>query len=115
MESPCPSPVTSLTTTQIGAVGEALVAAGLTLGSGGRLTPFRPFADDDGTDLLLFDKVTKKAVPIQIKCRTKTDGTDAETVEFNVRLKTYAQDGAVFILAVLLEGVSVLMAWLIPA
>lgn len=115
MESTSAVPATSLTTTQIGAVGEALVAAGLTMGSGGRLSPFRPFADDDGTDLLVFDKITKKAIPVQIKCRTKTDDPKAETVQFDVRLKTYAQDGSGSVLAALLDGASIRTVWLIPA
>lgn len=104
-----------LTTTQIGAVGEALVAAGLTVGSCGRLSPFKPFADDDGTDLLVYDKLTRRPVPLQIKCRTKTDNSDAETVQFDVRLKTYAEDGDGYILAALLDSASVRVAWLIPA
>ena len=54
----------SLTSTQIGAIGEAIVAAELTLASGGRLAPFKPFADDDGIDLLIYDKVTKRALKI---------------------------------------------------
>jgi hypothetical protein len=37
--------------------------------SNGRLTPFQPIADDDG---LIYDKVTGKSVPIQIKARTNT-------------------------------------------
>lgn len=45
-----------LTSTQIGAIGESVVAVGLTLTSQGRLAPFKPFADDDGIDLLIYDK-----------------------------------------------------------
>jgi hypothetical protein len=104
-----------LTSTQIGAVGEAVVAGGLILASAGQLAPFKPFADDDGTDLLLFDKLTKRAVPLQIKCRMKVDDTAAQTVQFDVRLKTLAQEGRGFILAVLLEGMAVRTAWFIPA
>ncbi len=62
-----------LTSTQIGAIGESVVAVGLTLTSKGRLAPFKPFADDDGIDLLIYDKETKRALPIQIKSRTKFD------------------------------------------
>ena len=55
-----------LTSTQIGAIGESVVAVGLTLTSQGRLAPFKPFADDDGIDLLIYDKETKRALPIQV-------------------------------------------------
>lgn len=105
----------ALTSTQIGAIGEAVVAAGLILASGGRLAPFKPFADDDGTDLLLFDKVTKRATPLQIKCRTGLDHPRHETVEFNVRLSTFAREGNGFLLGAVLDGASVKISWLVPA
>ena len=38
--------------------------------SDGRLSPFQPLADDDGLDVLFFDKVTGNSVAIQLKCRT---------------------------------------------
>ena len=104
-----------LTSTQIGAIGEAVIAAGLVDASAGQLSPFKPFADDDGTDLLVFDKVTRKATPVQIKCRTKLDDVDAGTVEFDVRLKTFAKQGQGFILAALLDHIDVRMLWLLPA
>lgn len=104
-----------LTSTQIGAVGEAVVAGGLILASAGQLAPFKPFADDDGTDLLLFDKLTNQAVPVQIKSRMKVDDIAAQTVQFDVRLKTFAQERSGFILAVLLDGMAVQTAWFIPA
>lgn len=52
METPTADPVSQLTTTQEGSIGEAMAGVQLMLASGGRLTPFRPVADDDGTDLL---------------------------------------------------------------
>ena len=48
----------SMTQTQIGTIGEVTVAAQLMLGSNGRFSPFLPFADDDGIDLIVYDKVT---------------------------------------------------------
>src|SRR6266403_530110 len=108
-------PQLRLTTTQIGAVGESVVAVGLMLASGGRLSPFKPIADDDGTDLLVVDKATRRIIPIQVKSRTKVDDARAETVQFDVRLKTFARDGAGYILAVLLDDGNLKTAWLIPS
>ena len=102
------------TTTQIGAIGEAVVAFGLILASDGRLAPFKPVADDDGIDLLVFDKLTKRALPVQVKCRTGVDDDDAGTVQFDVRLKTFAPDGNGLVLAVLLDGLAVRTGWLLP-
>ena len=115
MEMAPPSYPTALTSTQIGAVGEALIAAGLTIASQGRLSPFKPFADDDGLDLLLFDKVLKKSTPVQIKCRTKVDDERAQTVQFDIRLKTFAREGCGVVLCALLDGLSIRSIWLFEA
>lgn len=104
-----------LTSTQIGAIGEAIIAAGLMHASGGRLCPFKPLADDDGTDFLVFDKLTKNALPIQLKCRTGFDDPQRQTAQFDIRLKTFAREGSGFLLAVVLEQTLVRAAWLIPA
>jgi hypothetical protein len=101
-----------LSSTQIGAVGEAVIGAGLMLASRGRLSPFKPLADDHGTDLLLFDKTTQRSSPLQIKCRTGFDDAAAQTVQFDVRLKTYAQEGSGFILAALLDEAAIRVCWL---
>lgn len=45
--------MTKLTQTQIGSIGEVTVAPQLMLLSNGRLSPFLPFADDDGIDRVL--------------------------------------------------------------
>ena len=107
--------ISRLTTTQIGAIGEAVIAAGLMHASQGRLCPFKPYADDDGTDFLVFHKETKKALPIQLKCRTAFDDPNRQTVQFDVRLKTFAREGAGFVLAVVLDQTAVRAAWLLPA
>ena len=55
--------------------------------SEGRLSPFQPLADDDGLDVLFFDKVTGNSVAIQLKCRTvsiRKKGSD-ETVGLGSR------------------------------
>lgn len=61
-----------LTSTQIGAIGENLLINAVTKASDGRLSAFQPVADDDGIDVLFFDKQTGNAVAIQLKCRTAT-------------------------------------------
>jgi len=112
MEPGNPALVSRLTSTQIGAIGEAVIAAGLMLESDGRLAPFKPLADDDGIDLLLFDKETKKPIPLQIKCRRKVDNASAGTVEFDVRCNKVPPSG--YVLTALLDGPSVRTVWLIP-
>jgi hypothetical protein len=109
------APEQELSTTQIGAIGEAVVATGLMFASRGRLSPYKPIADDDGTDLLVIDKDSRKVFPIQVKCRTKVDNTSAETVQFDVRLKTFTRRGEGFLLAALLDGTVLKAAWLIPS
>lgn len=101
-----------MTTTQIGAIGETMVASGLVLASSGRLAPFTPFADDDGIDQLIYDKRTRASLPLQIKSRTGTE--KAGTVQFDVRLSTFQCENGGLILYVLLDGCAVRMAWLIP-
>ena len=61
-----------LSSTQIGAIGENLLVNAVMKASDGRLSPFQPMADDDGLDVLFFDKVTGHSVAIQLKCRTGT-------------------------------------------
>lgn len=104
-----------LTATQVGALGELLVASQLVVASAGRLAPFQPVADDDGVDLLVLDKRTRLALPIQVKSRTGVDGP-AGTVQFDVRLSTFSDVGASYLLGVLLDSAAsgVRQAWLIP-
>ena len=52
-----------VTATQKGAIGESIVAIQLIVESGGRLSPFEPLADDDGIDLLIYDKQTGYSAP----------------------------------------------------
>ena len=101
-----------LTSTQIGAIGESLVAAGLMAASGGRLAPFKPLADDDGIDLLLFDKLAGTAIPLQVKSRTGFDDPKAQTVQFDIQQSTFAERG--YSLLALLNGTAVRKVWLIP-
>ncbi len=103
------------TSTQVGAIGECLVAAGILEASGGRLSPFKPIADDDGMDLLLFDKISRKAIPLQVKSRRGYDDLKGQTVQFDVRLKTFAREGEGYLLCIKLEGSTIDTLWLIPA
>lgn len=91
------------------------MAAGILEASGGRLSPFKPIADDDGMDLLLFDKVTRRAIPLQVKARRSFDDPKAQTVQFDVRLKTFTRQGEGYLLCIKLEGASIGTLWLIPA
>ena len=104
-----------VTPTQKGSIGESIVKIGLILESDGRLSPFEPFADDDGIDLLVYDKTTGIAVPLQVKTRTQ-DPQQSPNVQFRVRRATFHPNVPGFVLAVLLDqdGKSVLRTWLIP-
>ncbi len=87
----------SLTTTQIGAMAENIVANELMRASDGRFSPFIPVADDDGIDILIYDKETGRAIPIQLKARTvtlKKKGTSerGNIVHFQVREATFKSD-----------------------
>jgi hypothetical protein len=108
--------VSKITETQKGTIAENLVANHLILESKGRLSPFQPVADDGGIDLLIYDKETGGAVPLQIKSRTKTLRRNPKNVHFEIRLATFKGDQDAYVLAVFLdEGlVEVKRAWLIP-
>ena len=106
----------AVTATQKGAIGESIVAIQLILESGGRLSPFEPLADDDGIDLLIYDKQTGYSAPLQVKTRTGTVKRHPNIVHFQVRRATFDSSVDGFVLAVLLNsgGSKVVRAWLIP-
>ena len=111
----------ALSSTQIGALAENLVVNELMIESGGRLTPFQPLADDDGIDVLIYDKVTGRAAPLQIKARTNTlrkRGSEdrGNTAHFEHSKATIRADRSSFLLCVLLDPSlrSTGTAWLIP-
>lgn len=113
--------MTELSSTQVGAIAENLVANELMIESDGRLSPFQPIADDDGLDVLIYDKVTGRAVPIQIKARTKTLKKKGSTergniVHFEVKKSTHRDDRHALLLCVLLSQDlrSTERAWLMP-
>jgi hypothetical protein len=111
----------NLSSTQIGALAENLISNELMIESGGRLSPFQPVADDDGIDVLIYDKITGKAAPIQIKSRTNTINKPGKqersnTVHFEVRKSTLRKERKAMLLCVLLDGSlrSTERAWLLP-
>jgi len=110
-----------LSSTQIGAIAENLVANELMIESKGRLSPFQPIADDDGLDVLIYDKVTGRAVPIQIKARTRTlkkKGSleRGNVVHFGVNKSSHRDDRHALLLCVFLSPDlrSTERAWLLP-
>lgn len=110
-----------LTATQKGAIGENVVVSALLRESGGRLSPFYSIADDDGIDLLIYDKETGVAIPIQVKSRTTTLNKPGTTkpgngVHFEVRTAALREFDDAHLVAVLLSGdmSDIRRSWLIP-
>ena len=110
-----------LSTTQIGAIAESLVANAIMVQSKGRLSPFVPLADDDGIDLLVYDKKTGRAVSLQIKARTVTlfkPGTRerGNQCHFTIRQATFRHDRHAWLLGVLLaeDLCSIECGWVMP-
>jgi hypothetical protein len=97
-----PSSTPKLSSTQIGIIGENLLVNAVMKASNGRLSPFKSIADDDGLDVLFFDKKTGNSVAIQLKCRTKTD-SGGNTVQFDVRAATFKEERQAFLVAALLD------------
>ena len=97
-----------LTTTQIGAVAENIVANEVMTRSRGRLSPFVPVADDGGIDLLVYDKKTGLALPLQIKARTvtlkkRTSAGRGNLCHFSVRRATLRADKHAWLFGILLD------------
>lgn len=109
-----------VTSTQIGAIAENLISNALIVESDGRFSPFSPMADDDGIDLLVYDKTTGRAVPLQVKSRRRTlrakKGGRGNIVHFEVRRTVLKDDRYSYLLAVLLSDLmtGIDRAWLIP-
>lgn len=110
-----------LTSTQIGAIAENIVANVLMRDSGGRLSPFRSVADDDGIDLLVYDKKSGAAIPVQVKSRTnplkkKGTGERGNIVHFEIRASALREYELAHVIAVLLSPdlSSIRCAWFVP-
>jgi hypothetical protein len=109
------------TSTQIGAIAENIVANELIIATGGRFSPFMPVADDDGIDLLVYDKSTGGSLPLQVKARTDTlmqsgGRGRGNNVHFEVRKSAMKKERRAWVVCVLLErGMrTVERAWLFP-
>ena len=100
--------MSNLTTTQVGAIGENLLVNSVMIASEGRLSPFQPLADDDGLDVLFFDKLTGRSVAVQLKCRTVTlkdkSGDRGNNVHFGVRNATFNEARRAYFVAALLTS-----------
>jgi len=110
-----------LSSTQIGAIGENLLINAVMKASDGRLSPFQPLADDDGLDVLFFDKVTGNSVAIQLKCRTvsirkKNSDERGNTVHFQVRQATFNEARRAYLVAALFNDdlTQFICTWFIP-
>jgi hypothetical protein len=105
--------MTNLTTTQIGLVTEHALALALVIGSGGRLSPFMPLADDHGIDLIVADKETGRLLPIQVKSWTK-DLQRSGTVQFDIRKKTIWDKSPALLVGLIfdMETASINQSWL---
>ena len=113
--------MTKPSSTQIGAIAENLVANTLMLGSNGRLSPFSPVADDDGIDMLIYDKTTGCALPAQVKSRTvalkkRGSAQRGNIVHFEVRAATFRSDRHACVVLVLLseDCTTIERAWVVP-
>lgn len=111
----------SLSSTQVGVIGENLLVNAVMKASDGRLSPFRPIADDDGLDVLFFDKETGNSVAIQLKCRTVTTrkrGSDerGKVAYFQVRKVTLNEARRAYLLAALVNPqlTEFVATWFIP-
>ena len=108
-----------LTSTQKGIIAENIVANDVMIETEGRLSPFKPLADDEGIDVLIYDKQTGRSIPIQIKSRTGAlvrNGKETNTVHFEIRKVSIRNEKFAYFLAVLLskDMHSIDRAWLIP-
>ena len=110
-----------LTSTQIGAIGENLLVNAVMKASDGRLSPFQPLADDDGLDVLFFDKLTGNSAAIQLKCRTVTlfrPGTKerGSSVHYQIRQATFNEARRAYLVAALFndELTHFIATWFIP-
>lgn len=105
-----------LTTTQRGKIAELHVATALMAQSAGRLPPFEPMSDDHGIDLVVLDKVTGRALPIQVKAWFLMPDRRGNTVQFDVRKATHSSDQLGVVICVVLdpETLQIKVSWVIP-
>ena len=102
---------------QLGTAAEILVACQLMIASGGRLASYVPLVDADGIDVMIHDKVTHRAIGLQIKSWTFQGAARPQTVQFDIRTSTWRDDPALYLLAVAIDGENARLesAWLLPS
>lgn len=95
-------------------IGRSLAATRLHLDSDGRLIPFVPAFDSDGTELIVHDKSTGAGLPLRVVTQTRTDCTNNEIVAFDIRSGPQTPNLPARLLAVLLDPdcTYVRQAWL---
>lgn len=106
----------NLTSTQRGKIAELHVATALMSQSGGRLSPFEPMSDDHGIDLVVLDKISGRALPIQVKSWLLDPEKPVRTVQFDVQKTTYGEgkSGAVICVVMEIETLAIETSWMIP-
>lgn len=105
-----------LTSSQRGKIAELHVATALMAQSGGRLSPFEPLSDDHGVDLMVVDKVSGNALPVQVKSWFLAPEKPVKKVQFDLQKSTYAIDGRGAVICALMdpETLAIIMSWMIP-
>jgi hypothetical protein len=102
---------------QKGSIGEAIVGVHLMIASSGRLAPYRPLADDHGTDLLVADKVSRGVMHIQVKASYASEAQPPTTTQFDVQTTTVRASAGSYLLAAMIDpgNGALWRAWLIPS
>jgi hypothetical protein len=105
------------TSGQLGTAAEIMIACQLMLASQGRLSSYVPLVDDDGIDVMVHDKLTRRSLGLQVKSWTFLSEDRPRTVQFDVGLNTWRKDASLFLLAVAMDGLAAQMetAWLMPS
>lgn len=105
------------TSGQLGTAAEIMIACQLMLASQGRLSSYVPLVDDDGIDVMVHDKITRRSLGLQVKSWTFLSEDRPRTVQFDVGLNTWRNDDSLFLLAVAMDGMAAQIetAWLMPS
>jgi len=105
-----------LTSTQRGKIAELHVATALMAQSSGRLSSFGPISDDHGIDLIALDKMTGRALPIQVKSWFLSADRPVRTVQFDLQKSTFhnAKTGAVVCVVMNPDTLTMQIGWVFP-
>ncbi|WP_127900549.1 hypothetical protein [Solirhodobacter olei] len=105
-----------LTSTQRGRIAELHVATALMAQSGGRLSPFAPISDDHGVDLVVLDKESGRALPVQVKSWFLSLDRPVRNVQFDVQRSTFAEGGRGAVVCVVMDPMTLTMivGWVFP-